>query len=168
MHPSSKNKCIFPSSSFIFIFIVPSWTGGPVPFSVVSLLVVFGSLPGTNLRRLLQIWPVLELSQTKNIESVSNSTWVLSFSTSASAKLVVKPWRRLNALFLWNILSSALGTPFGSWCLRLLSLGDLKLNMLDAKFLKCLSWFLLGAALWSFIIFGFVSQDTTTCNKQVS
>ena len=54
---------------------------------------VYWRVPEMNLKRLLQVWPVVELSQTKNIEPLSKGTWILSFSASASKKLVVKLWR---------------------------------------------------------------------------
>ena len=91
-------RCILPGKQMYFTiiisemdFIFPYWTGGPVPFAVVSRWFVCWRFPGMKLRILLQIWPVVELAQTKNIESVSKGTWILSCSTSASVKLVVNP-----------------------------------------------------------------------------
>ena len=83
-----------PLSSFNWSRMVPSCRHGPVPFAVVRLLLVWWRVPGTNFRMSLQIWPVVELSQTKKTESVSKWIWVFSFSVSPSANEDVKPWRR--------------------------------------------------------------------------
>ena len=83
-----------PLLSFKWSQTVPSWRHGPVPFAVVRLLFVWWKVPGTNFQMSLQIWPVVELSQTKKTESVSKWIWVFNFSASPSAKKDVKPWRR--------------------------------------------------------------------------
>ena len=85
MQLSKKKTCLLESSSMIWTRTVPSWRHGPVPVAVVSLRAVLRTVPGMNFLMSLQMWPVEELSQTKNIESVLNGTCVLSVPRSASA-----------------------------------------------------------------------------------
>ncbi len=93
---SSRMKVYFmPSSLSHWSWSVPSWRHGPVPLDVVKLLFVWRSDPGMNLQISLQICPVIELSQTKNTESVSKWIWVLSFSELPLANEVVNPWSEL-------------------------------------------------------------------------
>ena len=84
-----------PLSSLRWSQIVPSCKHGPVPLAVVKLLLVWRRDPGTNFRISLQMWPVVELSQTKKTESVSKWIWVFIFSKSPSVKEDVNPWMKL-------------------------------------------------------------------------
>ena len=68
---SRMKVCFCPSSSMSQSHILPSCKHGPVPFAVVKLLLDCQRELGTNFFKSLQRWPVVKLSQTKKIESVS-------------------------------------------------------------------------------------------------
>ncbi len=90
----SKMKiCCVPASSMSRILTVPSWRQGSVLLAVVRLLFVCCMVSGMNFQMSLQMWPVVELSQTKKIESVSKWTCVFICSESTSAKNTANPCR---------------------------------------------------------------------------
>ncbi len=86
------NVCFVPLSSMRLSLTVPFWRHDPVPFAVVKLLFVWWRDPGTNRQISLQMWPVVELSQTKKTESVSKCICVLSCSVSISTNEAVNPY----------------------------------------------------------------------------
>ncbi len=92
--------CFTPLLSFKRRQTIPSWRHGPVPLAVVRHLLVCWRDPGMNLQMPLQMCPLVEMSQTKNTESVLKWICVLSFSESPSANEVVNPWSEQRGYFI--------------------------------------------------------------------
>ena len=143
-----KNKYTSPSSLVIWVFILPSWDVGPVPFTVVSRRFIIWRVPGMNLSRSLHIWTVVEFALNKkywicikrhfNIElfficicktcckgvdmivsTVTRRTWLCWM------RIDIFRFRRrcgMNFSIVWCIIDTfiCLSIYLGSWCICLL------------------------------------------------